>query len=413
MVCVLLHSPSRLGADTPAVINSLEKWLGEADNPSDSPVDEEWAREGIGTDEAATAQSLIWSWFLEKSLPALRGEFESRRVSFGDLEMKYEYRVFGDRPEGGRRLFISMHGGGNAPSRVNDRQWQNQIGLYEPEEGVYVAPRAPTDTWNLWHQEHIDPMFARLILQMVAFEDVNPDRVYLMGYSAGGDGVYQLAPRMASWLAAASMMAGHPNETRPDGLRNLPFALYMGGKDAAYNRNQVAAEWKDMLGDLNKKDADGYVHKVVIFPDFGHWMQKQDAEALPWMSGFTRNTTPDRIVWLQDDVLHEAFYWLGVPKGKAVARSLTVASVSGPQKISIASEDQDVFLLFLSDNLVDLDKPVIVEINNSSAEYQVRRTVADLFRSLEYRKDRSYMVPVILEVSADSTQPAGAASDQP
>ena len=27
------------------------------------------------------------------------------------------------------------------------------------------------------------------------------------------------------------MMAGHPNETRPDGLRNLPFTLHMGGED--------------------------------------------------------------------------------------------------------------------------------------------------------------------------------------
>ena len=29
-------------------------------------------------------------------------------------------------------------------------------------------------------------------------ENVNPNKVYLLGYSAGGDGVYQLAPRMAN-----------------------------------------------------------------------------------------------------------------------------------------------------------------------------------------------------------------------
>ncbi|MEM7298333.1 MAG: hypothetical protein AAF391_08720 [Bacteroidota bacterium] len=53
-----------------------------------------------------------------------------------------------------------------------------------------------------------------------------------MGYSAGGDGVYQLAPRMADSLAAAAMMAGHPNDASPLGLRNIGFTLHMGGKDA-------------------------------------------------------------------------------------------------------------------------------------------------------------------------------------
>ena len=125
-----------------------------------------------------------------------------------------------------------MHGGGGAPPQVNDQQWENQKRLYTLSEGVYLVPRAPTNTWNLWHQGHIDGMFSRLIENMIALEDVNPDKVYLMGYSAGGDGVYQLAPRMADRFAAAAMMAGHPNETSPLGLRNLPFTLHMGGRDS-------------------------------------------------------------------------------------------------------------------------------------------------------------------------------------
>jgi poly(3-hydroxybutyrate) depolymerase len=46
---------------------------------------------------------------------------------------------------------------------------------------------------------------------MSLFRGVNPDKVYLLGYPAGGDGVWQLAPRMADRFAAAAMMAGHPN----------------------------------------------------------------------------------------------------------------------------------------------------------------------------------------------------------
>ena len=120
------------------------------------------------------------------------------------FSLGYLEKVFGTAPEGKRSLWISMHGGGGAPSRVNDSQWKNQINLYKPKEGIYVAPRAPTDTWNLWHQSHIDVLFDRLIENYVATRGVDPNRIFLMGYSAGGDGVYQLAPRMADRWAAAT-----------------------------------------------------------------------------------------------------------------------------------------------------------------------------------------------------------------
>ncbi len=171
--------------------------------------------------------------------------------------MRLLTRVFGAAPADGRSLWISMHGGGGAPAQVNDQQWQNQIRLYEPPEGIYIAPRAPTDNWNLWHEGHIDDLFDRLIENCVLLAGVNPDKVYLMGYSAGGDGVYQLAPRMADRFAAASMMAGHPNDASPLGLRNLPFAIFSGAEDAAYRRNKVAAEWAAKLDALAQQDPGG------------------------------------------------------------------------------------------------------------------------------------------------------------
>src|SRR4029079_18976971 len=128
---------------------------------------------------------------------------------------------------------------------------------YTLDEGIYLAPRAPTNTWNLWHEAHIDRLFGRLIEDLIVLEDVNPDRVYVMGYSSGGDGVYQIAPRMADSWAGAAMMAGHPNDASPLGLRNVPFALQVGGKDAAFKRNEVAAEWGRKLDDLRKADPQG------------------------------------------------------------------------------------------------------------------------------------------------------------
>ncbi len=321
-------------------------------------------------------------------------EVKAKRIKIGELEMKFEYKIFGEKPKEGRSLFISMHGGGGAPARVNDQQYENQKGLYKPEEGVYLAPRAPSNTWDLWHQSHIDGFFERLIEDMVVFEGVDRDRVYLMGYSAGGDGVYQVAPRMADRFGAASMMAGHPNESSPLGLRNLPFAIHVGANDSAYNRNKVAKEWGDKLDDLRKADPSGYLHLVEIHPGRAHWMNREDASAVPWMARFRRDPVPKKVVWHQDDVTHDRFYWLAVEPGQAKARSTVVASVEGQEIRIEKAEGVDKLVVRLDDRLVDLDKPVKVTAKGKTLfEGIAPRTIANLEKTLHGPGDPKLAFP--------------------
>ena len=111
-------------------------------------------------------------------------ELKAEAFLSGDHTLKYLRRDFGQAPDGQKSLWISMHGGGGAPARVNDQQWRNQIKLYTLEEGIYIAPRAPTDTWNLWHQGHIDDLFDRLIETFIATKGLQPRVLWLLG---GGD----------------------------------------------------------------------------------------------------------------------------------------------------------------------------------------------------------------------------------
>jgi len=200
-------------------------------------------------------------------------------------------------------------------------------------------------------------MFERLIENMIVFEGVDPNKVYIIGYSAGGDGVFQLAPRMSDKLAGAGMMAGHPNETKPDGLRNLPFALHMGADDSAYDRNKKAVEWKHALEDFRSIDREGYLHQAVIHEGKGHWMDRQETIALPWLASYERNPNPRRVVWIQDDVLHKQMYWLGVEEPKE--RSKIIASIEG-QTIEVHETDVQRITFYLNDALLDLDRPVYI-----------------------------------------------------
>ena len=382
----LARSNAILAADP---IEALTDYLNQPSESREPINSQEFATQPLNSDQAASAHELLANDWRQRTQKASLAEMEASEIVSGDLSMPFFYKVFGEKPDTGRSLFISMHGGGGAPKRVNDRQWENQKRLYTVEEGVYLAPRAPTNTWNLWHQGHIDEMFDRLIRNLVVTENVNPDRVYLMGYSAGGDGVYQLAPRMADRFAAAAMMAGHPNETSPLGLRNLPFALYMGGKDAAYKRNEIAAEWKIKLADLQKADPDGYRHLVTIYPEKGHWMDREDASSIPWMSEFIRNSFPKRIVWKQDDVKHDRFYWLSVDAEKQPSRATIVAEIKG-QTVSLEADGNSDITVRLHDKLVDMDAAVSIEQGDKVLfEGKVPRTIATINATINERDPRA------------------------
>jgi len=342
----------------------------------------------IGTLTQRGAQCYAsWNWSLQKEhqLKERAKEMEMNVIEHDGNLMPFWYTTYGDAPFGERSLWISMHGGGGAPEKVNTQQWENQKHLYTLEEGVYVAPRAPTNTWNLWHQSHIDPMFERLIENMIAFEGVDPNKVYIVGYSAGGDGVYQLAPRMADRLAGAGMMAGHPNETVPDGLRNIAFALHVGEDDSAYDRNKIGAEWKEKLEKLQQDDENGYVHQAIVHEGKGHWMDKEEAKALPWLATFERNPYPRKVVWVQDDVTHKQFYWLGVVEPKA--RTKIVASIEG-QTITIEETDVDKVTFYLNDTMLNLDKPVIVKCKEKEfGSFDVPRSHQTIKETMRNQKE--------------------------
>ena len=310
-------------------------------------------------------------------------------IHYHDYDMKFFYKTFGNAPFGKRSLYISLHGGGNAPVAVNDQQWENQKRLYAPAEGVYLVPRAPTNTWNLWHETHIDAMFGTIIKDAVVFEGVDPNKVYILGYSAGGDGLYQLAPRMADYWAAASMMAGHPGDASALPLRNLPFSIFAGGNDSAYNRNNLARLWGRMLDSLQATDSGGYVHNLHVYDGLGHWMLRKDTIAIAWMSKYSRNPLPAKVVWVQDDRMHGNFYWLGTDTSQAKASDKAIVSLNkNDNEIVIEQNTFNTLHLYLNDDMLDLNKKIIIIQNGKKLfEGKLKRSENIIKNSIDKRLD--------------------------
>lgn len=343
------------------------------------------------------SQQLVTEW-KSQVRSDLNDAYTNKQLTIGANTMRLAWSIYGEKPVDGYALYISLHGGGGTTVEVNDGQWDNQKRLYKPNHAVYLSPRAIANTWDMHFLPETDAFYRQIVMMMTAQLDVNPNKVYVMGYSAGGDGVWRLAPRMADSWAAASMMAGHPGDVSLLNLRNTPFSIWCGAEDAAYERNLRCAERIDEMKVLHEADPEGYVYDGHIVAGKGHWMDREDSVAVSWMAQFTRNPYPRRIVWQQEEVLHQHFYWITAPNDE-LARGKKVIADIHDNTIDISQCDYSSLTLSLCDEMVDLDKPVKVTCQGTTLfEGQLERKLSTLRSTLYERNDPSYMFAAQVEV---------------
>ncbi len=354
-----------------------------------------------------------------------RKEFEERCLAFGKVKMRFGLKVKGQPGPDGYPVYIALHGGGSSPSPVmNDRQWEH-MGVYykdSVENGIYVNPRGVRDTWDTHANPESYPLYDRLIEDLAAFCGADANRVYLLGFSAGGDGVYLVGPRMADRFAALHMSAGHPNNGSLVNLYNTPIQLQVGMNDAAYDRNHVTARYDAYLNRLQVRNPDGYLHNTYIHVDKPHnfrdnaeepqevlidnsvWLaggrvtgRKVDANAVRFLKGFVRNPVPDRVIWEVGNRYRDrkrsvnSFFWLSVPreirKGTVIVRLDRETNSLVVERDDTRGETE----VFLRDGMLDLDSPVTVEYpDGSRISRRVRRSEEIIRRTLAERGDPNY-----------------------
>lgn len=396
-----------------------------------------------------TTKDDIWNQYLKKaqSLSTLKSEYDSRALKYNGKTMRFTLEKHGSAPKDGYSLYIALHGGGAAGSGMNDSQWHDMSTYYNGSvsEGIYIAPRGISDTWKLHSEDDSYPLYDKIIESAILFDHVNPDRVYILGFSAGGDGVYQITPRMPVRFAAANMSAGHHNWITFDNLYNTPFMLQVGEFDSAYKRNRVTAENNLTLNNLQIKYGSGFIHDTNIHLNGSHnswrdndasrrlqnvmadpvaWLdgnrttKSVNSNAIDWLSQYTRKPAPTKIVWDLsvgapsrgyqtgadvlakdgDQTTHLAppsalFYWLDVSvaekypdKGK-----LVIEAIKATNTIQISEINNiDKFRVLLNPELLDLSKPVNVMVADKLVgSIQVKEELATMKRTMLERSDKN------------------------
>ena len=342
-----------------------------------------------GNEEAVRA--LTWKAYLEATLHSARREdFDKRQVRFKTHLSPYTLKNVGKRPEGGWPLFIAMHGGGGVPKRINDSQWRHMQIYYRDQPSVtgyrYLALRAPNDTWNGFYADYVYPLVENLVRQFLLFGDVNPDKVFIMGYSHGGYGAFSIGPKIPYRFAAIHSSAAAPTDGQSSAktLRNTIFTFMIGEKDNAYGRLKRCQGFDEKIRKLRGDRKDIYPVKMEYKAGYGHG-GLPDRDKIKSMYPAVRDPAPAELTWEMTDGVVKDFFWLSSPEA---SRGRELNASCGNNKLVVTSRDIKNFSVLLDERLVDFSKPVTIELNGKKVSGgKLRPSLKTLVETLSHRGD--------------------------
>lgn len=356
-------------------------------------------------DEAAVRRV---AWDAYRNAPihdVLKKNFDGNQVCFEKHVSPYVVRTVGVRPAKGWALFIAMHGGGGAPKEVNDSQWRVMQHYYRdhPEAGgyLYLALRAPDDSWNGFYTDYAYPLVANLIRQFLLFGDVDPNKVFIMGYSHGGYGAFAIGPKMPDRFAAIHASAAAPtdSETTPKTLRSTVFTYMIGEQDTMYGRIDRCHKFDDAIQALRGNRADIYPVHMEFIAGNGH-TGLPDRDKIQQMYPTARNPFPRELTWLMTDSVLQDFFWLHVP---APSKGQEIDAVCRQNHLDVTTTKPTSATVLLDARLIDFSKPVALDLNGARSEHKLRPSLRILCETLQRRGDPELAFTAQLELPFNPT----------
>ena len=267
---------------------------------------------------------------------------------------------------------------------------------------------------------------------------VDSNQIYLVGFSAGGDGVYRLSTNLADRFAAVSMSAGHPGDVQFDNLANTPICLQVGDEDDNYDRNTTTVDVAFKLDTLALRYPGLYAHNCYVHvhrvaggdphnswsaietgysrgpvltdlhtwrinPEAGqrHWVM-MNTNVVDWVSRYPRYPHPRTVVWnlrsrpSRDTELDtnwpskRFFYWLYLRADTDETDTFDVTFERASNSFYIDRRNpKPYFGILLSQKMVDFGKKVAVFMRghgkskysigtfNVKADEEIRRQTLD------------------------------------
>ncbi|MCH2585751.1 MAG: hypothetical protein MK138_13390, partial [Planctomycetes bacterium] len=193
------------------------------------------------------------------------------------------------------------------------------------------------------------------------FGDVNPDKVFIMGYSHGGYGAFSIGPKIPYRFAAIHSSAAAPTDGQSSAktLRNTIFTFMIGEKDNAYGRLKRCQGFDEKIRKLRGDRKDIYPVTMEYKAGYGHG-GLPDRDKIKNMYPAVRDPVPAELTWEMTDGVVKAFFWLSSPEAY---RGRELNASCRKNKLVITTRDIKDFSVLLDERLVDFSKPVTIELN--------------------------------------------------
>jgi pimeloyl-ACP methyl ester carboxylesterase len=321
---------------------------------------------------------------------------------------------------GGKKqgLVVGLHGGGPGAGSAGEAagawNFPGCMGMYP--QGI----RLVHDTWNTVHGER----FVLTLLEIAkAQHEIDPDKVYVAGFSMGGTGSWFMAGRHPDLLAGAVPGAGvlmaAPKSQVPTkeevtslqhgfvpNVRNLAMSFFIGLEDKNCMPGTFLYVW-DRLLEHKAADPDGYrLVQFASYPSLAHsFPPGEPRKSIDFVLAQRRDAFPKKLVWeyaaepfpqpeSEEDrkvgrFVKRDFYWLHCER--PTDRSTVTATIAdNVVDLSTGGGFAEDFWIWLHPKMIDVTKDVVVRVDGKQA-YQGKPVpdVATVLESLDARLDRT------------------------
>lgn len=343
-----------------------------------------------------------------------------------DARMPFHYIYKGDKPQEGYPFFLYMHGSG--PKK---QEWDTGYYIcneFKDSPSAYFIPQIPSENLYRWAVQPQQLAWEKLLRLALLSDDINPNRIYFFGISEGGYGSQRLASFYADYLAGAGPMAGgEPLINAPaENLANTAFSLRTGARDFGFGRNYMTVTAARTLDSLQTIHPAHYKHQVTLIPKMGHSIDY--SPTTPWLAQFARNPHPTYFYWEDYDMYgrhRKGFQNIRVNttsrnsdeertcyemriQGNTIllnVKNVTYRTTGTMQGIPMLFEKSYTeatkgnITIFLTEELFDFEKPVIVVLNGKIAyNGKVTPTLKSMVESCALFYDPERVFPAAIDI---------------
>ena len=342
----------------------------------------------------------------------------------GDNNLDILYASKGTKPEKGYPLYLFIHGSG---SDSNEEWNATMTWAYSFKDGpsAFFIPRSPYGGANCrWYQPSRQKVWETMLRQAMLSDEINPEKIYIMGISEGGYGTQRLSSFYADYIAGSGPIAtGEQLFNCPvENLANVATCMQTGELDTSYGRAELTRRAGAQLDELAAAHPGYYHHKVNLQAGRGHGCDY--TVTTPWLKHASRVLNPKYFYWenlplggingegyrwrdgfynlyvlepsdSREDPMVRSRYEMTI-EGNTVDIDVKVVTVSATEwsadagmnigcEKSYADPAKGKLRVYLNEELVDLSQPVVVKVNgvekfNGTVDYNSKHLVESCAR---------------------------------